>query len=66
MLTKETQRETRKVASFLEELKNFSFSKVEVGYIRIKISDYEKMKDRIEELEKEILLKNNQSPEKND
>jgi len=41
----------------LEELKSFSFSKIEVGYMRIKITDYEKMKDRIDELEKELLLR---------
>jgi len=34
--------------------------------MRIKITDYEKMKDRIDELEKELLLRGSQEPQKKD
>ena len=50
----------------MEEIRNFSFSKLEIGYMRIKITDYEKMKDRIEELENELLLKTKALPAHNE
>lgn len=65
-LNTETVKENRRVVSFIEELKNFSFTKIEVGYMKIKITDYEKMKDRIEELENELLLKQKSLPAPND
>lgn len=50
----------------MEELRTFNFSKLEVGFMKIKITDYEKMKDRIEELENELLLKSKALPAPND
>ena len=50
----------------MEELKNFNFSKLEIGFMKIKITDYEKMKDRIDELENELLLKSKALPTQKD
>lgn len=54
-LSRETLRENKRVVSFTEELRSWQFSKTEVGFMRIRISDYEQMRDRIDALEAEAL-----------
>lgn len=65
-LNSETVKENKRVVSFMEELKSFNFSKIEVGFMKIKITDYEKLKDRVGELENELLLKSKALPASND
>ena len=59
VLTKETIKENKRVVMFMEELRTWKGKVSKEGYISIKLTDYENLKQRIEELESQLLLKQN-------